>query len=94
MAPPQDQNDSLISDSQPKLKSRYPRYFYHNVNHRCDDLTAILMSVEVDMFYEGKREVLTSTTQALMKALGLRIVDLKVHAQVLTFTFCITDGTN
>ena len=72
-----------------KLKTN-PRYLNHNVNRRCDDLIAVLMSVEVDMFYERKRkEVFTSITEASMKvegnrhALGLKIMDLKVHVQVM-----------
>ena len=72
-----------------RLKTN-PRYLNHNVNRRCDDLIEVLLSVEVDMFYERKRkELLTSTTEASRKVEGDRhtkgqsIVDLKVHTQVI-----------
>ena len=76
-----------------KLKTN-PRYLNHNVNRRCDDLITVLLSVEVDMFYDRKRkEVLSSTTEASLKvegdrhSRGMSIMDLKVHAQVRFFFF-------
>ena len=56
-----------------------PRYLNHKVNQRCDDLIEVLLSVEVDMFYERKRkELLTSTTELSRKQEGDR------HSKAIT----------
>ena len=61
-----------------KLKTN-PRYLNHKVNRRCDDLIEVLLSVEVDMFYERKRkELLSSTTEASKKQEGGR------HSKAIT----------
>jgi hypothetical protein len=56
----------------------------------------VLLSVEVDMFYDRKRkEVLSSTTEASLKvdgdrhSRGMSIMDVKVHAQVLSLYIII-----
>jgi len=43
------------------------------VNRRCDDLIEVLLTFEVDMFFERKRkEFLTTTTEASRKMEGDR----------------------
>ena len=55
-----------------KLKTN-PRYLNHNVNRRCDDLIEVLLTLEVDMFYDRKRmEVFTSTTEVSLQLEGDR----------------------
>ena len=72
-----------------KLKTN-PRYLNHNINRRCDDLIEVLLTVEMDMFYERRRmEIFNSTTEISSKMegdqhyKGQAIADAKVHCMVI-----------
>ena len=75
-----------------KLKTN-PRYLYHNVNRRCDNLVEVLLLLEMDMFYDRKHmELFSSTTEVSYKLDGdrhSREQESNVHYMVLTITTTI-----
>lgn len=40
-----------------------PRYLNHHVNRRCDDLIEVLMTIELDLFYDRMRKEIMMTPQ-------------------------------
>ena len=75
-----------------KLKTN-PKYLNHHVNRRCDDLIAILLSFEEDMYHDRKySDIMTSPNSLSLKhngidchnkAIGLLDDDIKVKLQLL-----------
>ena len=63
-------NSYLFLSFHNKLKTN-PRYLNHRANRRCDDLIEVLLTIEVDMFFERMRkEVMASPKEASLKAEG------------------------
>lgn len=75
-----------------KLKTN-PKYLNHHVNRRCDDLIAILLSFEEDMYHDRKYlDIMTSPDSLSLKhdgidrhkkAIGISDDDIKVKLQLL-----------
>ena len=75
-----------------KLKTN-PKYLNHHVNRRCDDLIAILLSFEEDMYHDRKYlDIMTSPDSLSLKhdgidhhkkAIGISNDDIKVKLQLL-----------